>query len=382
MTTYVDPAVRPRPVDDEEPPAKRKDPLWAKLCLILGALVMIGSGALIIVPKLVANWALDQVPQEEIIPEELLGKNIEGDINLLLLGMDERKGHSDESVRADTIIIVHIPKTHDQIFMISLPRDAEVDIPDFPKTGFRGHRTKINAAFSGGAQKDGKPDNSPAGRRNGAELTMRTINDLVPGGLKFNGVVVINFEGFREILKAIGGVRMCPSMEVRSIHFDKNDKYHTKKLDYDLRKVYKKGCQNFEYWEALDFARQRYSLPNADYTRQANQQLLLMAIFKKLASKGTLTDPGKLLKLQQRAGDLLTLDLGQQEIIDWIFTLRSLGPEDLVMIKTNGGRINSIGNGNERLNETTMQLLKAVNQDKVYDFVLKHPDWVATEKRG
>jgi anionic cell wall polymer biosynthesis LytR-Cps2A-Psr (LCP) family protein len=383
MTTYVDPAVRPRRVGDDVPPPKRKDPLWAKLCLILGALVMIGSGALIVVPKLVANWAIDDIPQQEIIPDELIGKSIEGDINLLLLGMDERKGQTNQSIRADTIIIVHIPKTHDQVFMISLPRDAEVQIPDFPKTGFRGWRTKINAAFAGGARtKDGRPDNSPEGRRNGAELTIRTINNLVPGGLKFNGVAVINFEGFREILKAIGGVRMCPKVEVRSIHFDKNDKYHTQKVPYYSRKIYKKGCQNFEYWEALDFARQRYGFDNGDYTRQAHQQLLLMAIFKKLASKGTLTDPGKLLKLQKSAGDLLTLDLGKQDIVDWIFTLRSLGPEDLVMIKTNGGRINSIGNGNERLNETTLQLLKAVNEDKVYDFVLKHPDWVTTEKGG
>jgi LCP family protein required for cell wall assembly len=385
MTTYVDPAVRPRRrVDDDVPPPKRKDPLWAKLCLIMGALVMIGSGALIVVPKLIANWAIDDIPQQEIIPDELIGANIEGDINLLLLGMDERKGVTNQSIRADTIIIVHIPKTHDQIFMISLPRDAEVRIPDYPPTNFRGWRTKINAAFAAGARtKDGsRPDNSPEGRRRGAELTMRTINELVPGGLKFNGVVVINFEGFREILKVIGGVRMCIDEETRSIHFDKNDKYHTQKVPYNLRKIYKKGCQNLEYWEALDFARQRYGFANGDYTRQRHQQQLLMAMFKKLASKGTLTDPGKLLKLQQAAGDLLTLDLGKTEVVDWIFTLRSLGPEDIVMIKTNGGKINSIGNGNERLNETTMELLRAVHDDTVYDFVLAHPDWVATEKGG
>ena len=37
---------------------------------------------------------------------------------------------------ADTIIIVHIPASHDQVYMISLPRDLEVAIPDFPPTGF------------------------------------------------------------------------------------------------------------------------------------------------------------------------------------------------------------------------------------------------------
>ena len=46
-----------------------------------------------------------------------------------MLGMDERSSKSKDLIRADTIIIAHIPKTHDRIFLISLPRDAEVQIP-------------------------------------------------------------------------------------------------------------------------------------------------------------------------------------------------------------------------------------------------------------
>ncbi len=382
MTIYADPAARPRrrSVDNERPqrPKRPRDPLWARICLIIGALVMVASGTMVVLPKVLANWAGGNIPRQPLIPEDLIGANIDGAINLLLLGMDERAGNSTEPLRADTIIIVHIPKTHDNVYMISLPRDAEVNIPDFPETDFKGWRTKINAAFAGGARLDGKPDPSPEGRQRGAQLTMMTINNLVPGGLKFNGAAIINFAGFKGVLKAIDGVDMCVDVETRSIHYDKNNKYHTV-VPYADRKIYKVGCRHMTYIEALDFARQRH-FDNGDYTRQRHQQQLLLAMFRKLTSKGVLTDLGKLTELQKSAGDLLTLDLGKTEIADWAFTLKGLRADNVVMIKTNGGKVTPVGNGNERLSEETMDLLKAVHDDTVFEFLVQHPTWIATEK--
>src|SRR4029078_9890281 len=117
------------------------------------------------------------------------------------------------------------------------------------------------------------------------------------------------------------------------------------------------------------------------YVRQRHQQQLLMAIFKKLTSKGTLTDINKVRELQKVAGDLLTLDLGKSNILDWIFTLKSLGPEELTMIKTNGGKLLSIpGSSDQQLSDDSMKLLQAVHDDNIYDFLVQHPDWIATEK--
>jgi LCP family protein required for cell wall assembly len=387
MTTYVDPRALPRRrgVNAEPPPwpprgpaapEKRRDPLWAKLCIIFGALVMVLSGVGVVVPRVLANWATGDIPIEELIPAELQGENIDGAINLLLLGMDERK-NSTALIRADTIIIAHIPETHDQVYLISLPRDLEVAIPDFEPTNFRGFRTKINAAFAFGARdKDGKPDNSARGRQLGANLTMQTINNLVPGGLKFNGAAIINFAGFKSILEAIEGVQMCVDVETRSIHYDKNGKYHTEVTNVSQRKVYKKGCYHMEGWEALDFARQRKGLAEGDYARQRHQQQLLMAMFKKMMSKGVVTDPGKIAELQKVAGDLLTLDLGKTAVLDWVFTLKGIGADGIVPIMTNGGKYTPIGNGNERLSEDSMELLKAVHDDTVFDFLSAHPDWI------
>ena len=362
------------------PPEKSKprDPLWAKLCIILGAVIAVVSGSVVIVPKALAGWATANIDQEKFIPSEIAGKNIDGPINVLLIGMDERSGGK-ALIRSDTIIIAHIPATHDRVYLISIPRDTYVRIPDYPPSGFVGWSTKINAAFAYGASKDGKVDPTPEGRRRGAELLMLTINNLVPGGIQFHGAAIINFDGFLKVLEAIDGVHMCVDVETRSQHYNKDGvRKGYKYWPYSQQKVYPVGCYHMEPWEALDFSRQR-NFPNGDYTRQKHQQMLLMAMLKKIASKGTLTDLNKVLELQKVAGDLLTLDLQAAPIEDWFFTLRNLRPDDLVMIKTNGGKVNPNPNGEgELLTEDSLELLQAVQQDKVFEFLTKHRDWIAS----
>ena len=396
MTTYADPgakAPRPRrPVDDAPPRKPRNkrngkgskrppDPTWAKWCMILGSIVMVISGGAVVVPKVITAWFTKDLDFQTIVPVDQQPASIDGPINMLLLGMDQRTGAEAEgAIRADSIIIVHIPATHDKVYLVSLPRDAEVKIPDYPKTNFTGFTTKINAAFAAGAQRNGQPDPSPEGRARGAELTILTINGLVPGGLKFNGALILNYEGFLSILKVLGGVDMCVDEEVWSIHYDRNgNKAKYGDLDDGVGKYYPVGCYYMQDWEALDFARQRH-LADGDYGRQRHQQQLIKAIIKKMTSMGVLTDLGKIKQLKEAAGDLLTLDLGTVPIEEWLFTLKSLRADDLVMIKTNDGKFVSTGDGNQLLNDDSLELLRSVQADTVGDFLLQHPDWVATDK--
>jgi hypothetical protein len=141
MTTYADPPPprtgnRPRWRDGRPPPRPNrqvlKDPLWAKLCVILGAVVMAVSGLTVVVPKIAAAWFTSGIDKIDAIPDELKGTDISGPINFLLLGMDDREGEGVDGARADSIVLVHVPAAHDRVFMISLPRDARVQIPPFP----------------------------------------------------------------------------------------------------------------------------------------------------------------------------------------------------------------------------------------------------------
>jgi LCP family protein required for cell wall assembly len=273
--------------------------------------------------------------------------------------------------------------------MISLPRDAEVAIPDYPKTKFTGFRDKINAAFAHAAvTPDGHRDPSPDGRARGTELTIKTINNLVPGGMTFNGAAVINFDGFQSVLDAIGGVYMCVDEDVWSIHYLANGtRTYADLPEYQAKasgKHYTKGeCRDMLPWEALDYSRQRYYLADGDgdYGRQRHQQQLIKAIVKKVSSGDTITDFGTITKLRKAAGDLLTMDLGNTNIEDWVLTLSKLRADDIVMVKTNGGQFANIpGTSNEQLTPDTLQLLKAVQDDTVFDFLTTHQDWIAADQ--
>ncbi|MGW5669876.1 LCP family protein, partial [Micromonospora sp. NPDC003776] len=144
--------------------------------------------------------------------------------------------------------------------------------------------------------------------------------------------------------------------------------------------VHKKGCREMEGWEALDYARQRYGLPNGDYDRQQNQQQLIKAMARKATDKGMLTNPLKLNQLIKAAGKAFILDTGGAPIADFIFTLKGVTGNDLVTLRTNGGSFSTAASGREMLNDTSRQMFQAVKNDKLADFVVANPSVLSTRK--
>src|SRR5690606_37401698 len=110
--------------------------LWATLSVILGALALVASGGVVVAPRLVQRLFLPQdVNAGAPIPDDIRGEDISGAINFLLLGMDNPDTPGQTDRRADSIVLVHIPSTHDVAYMISFPRDTRAVIPAYPATG-------------------------------------------------------------------------------------------------------------------------------------------------------------------------------------------------------------------------------------------------------
>ncbi|SCE71253.1 cell envelope-related function transcriptional attenuator common domain-containing protein [Micromonospora viridifaciens] len=379
----VPPIVPPRPGPGDRGPGgakkkkrtKRKDPLWARLTLIFGAVLMMTSGIAIVGSKALIGQATSGIAQRNLLggagkTEAEGGKNLDGPIDMLLLGVDARERWAADDVRADTIIILHIPASHDQAYLISIPRDTEAEIP--------GHGTeKINSAFFFGAQNGG-------GWEGGAQLMAKTIKNMT--GISFDGAAIINFGGFKGVIDALGSVRICVSHEVPSHHMSLVD--GKPMWNADAKKtgkprtpvVHKKGCRQMAGWEALDYARQRYGLPGGDYDRQQNQQQLIKAMAKKATEKGMLTNPIKLKQLINAAGKAFILDTGQVDVADFIFTLKGVTGNDLITLRTNGGTFATNANNRESLNELSVQMFTAVKQDKLADFVVANPEVLSTRK--
>ena len=361
---------------------RRKDPLWAKMTLVFGAVLMMGSGAGIVGTKWMVSSATSAVTQDNLLGNTKKsaaegGNSLKGPIDLLLLGVDARKRWDVDDLHADTIIILHIPASHDQAYLVSVPRDTEVQVPAFAKSRYPGGTAKATEAFFHGAQNGG-------GWAGGAQLMAQTLRNTT--GISFDGAAIIDFNGFKGVIDALKGVRMCVDQRVRSHHMvmvGGKPMYLA-----DARKTgrsqtpiwHEKGCKDMEGWEALDYARQRYGLEKGDYDRQRHQQQLIKAMAKKASNSGVLTNPVKVSALMKAAGKAFVLDTGGVPVADFIFTLKGVAANDLVLLRSNNGDFAGNPNGRESITPKTMAMYKAVKQDKLADFIIGNPDVVAKEK--
>ncbi len=377
-------------------PGRRRDPRWARVAVVVGALLMIVSGGSVAAGNLLLVHYTSGITHKGGLGHAAAtdpkgGTSIEGPINLLLVGIDERTGDAAGGARADSIIVAHVPATHDAVYLASIPRDTRVPIPANRATGYAGGTDKINAAFQFGYQNGG-------GRDGGIALLADTVSNLAGGHLKFNGAAIVNFDGLKNLVKAVGGVRMYVDEKVTSIHIGENAKTGKVGVPYFIRddgtpaglrpnmkpKVYEEGWHDFSDWEALDYVRQRDLLAkgDGDYGRQRHQQQFLKAVMAKTTSTGVLTNPIKVNAVLKSVGKAVSFYNNNVDIADWIFTLKGLSTEKLTMIKTNAGdfkpvRINGVEY--EQLSPDSMELLRTMTTDTVETFTATHPTWIAQD---
>jgi LCP family protein required for cell wall assembly len=375
-----------RPVLPPAPPggrkARGKDPLWARLTVILGALLMMGSGAGIVGSKWFIGNATSTITQENLLGDTVKteaqgGKSLDGPIDMLLMGVDARARWAVDELHADTIIILHIQASHDQAYLVSIPRDLAVQVPQFPPSRYPGGTAKATEAFFHGAQNGG-------GWAGGAQLMAKTLRNAT--GISFDGAAIIDFNGFKGVIDALDGVKMCVDQQVKSHHmYIVNGKPMYKA---DARKLgnlrnpvlHKKGCREMEGWEALDYARQRYGLTNGDYDRQRHQQQLIKAMAKKASSSGVMTNLTKVNQLIKAAGKAFVLDTGGTPVADYLFTMKGVAANDLILLRTNNGTFAGDGSGRETITDASREMFQALKDDKLAEYVISHPEVIAKEK--
>jgi len=361
-------------------PKKHKAPLWAKLLTVFGVvLTMVSAGGIVasryFLSQLTGNiQTTSSVLDDKAVGGASAGKLPDGAMNLLMLGLDTRAGWEakGQTSRSDTILILHITAAHDQAYMISIPRDMIADIPADRSIGFNGSREKINSAYAYGSM-------NGRGWTGGAKLATKAVHELT--GISFDGVVVIDFDGFKGILEAMGGVHMCVDKDMWSSHYTVDAKGKVQYAvgadpTYPPRNAlwFRKGCRDMQPWEALEFSRLRHST-NGDYDRQRHQQQLLRAMAKKATSAGIMTSPAKVSKILSAAGSSLKMDTHGVPINDFVFGLKNLAAADLIPIKTNGGTFATSGSG-EGATDVTKGLFRAASADSLGEFLVTHPELI------
>ena len=183
--------------------------------------------------------------------------------NLLFIGSDARGGLAG---RSDVIVLMHVAGDRRTVTLVHFPRDLYVSIP--------GHgKDKINAAYAYG----------------GAPLLVRTLQDLV--GVPIDHVALTNFEGFKNMTDAVGGVNVY----VEEPSSGPTYSFH-------------KGYQQMDGAQALAFVRERKQLSEGDISRGRRQQAFIKALLLKSLSKDVLTNPVRLAQFVDAGTKNLVVD--------------------------------------------------------------------------
>lgn len=219
--------------------------------------------------------------------------------------MGTDKSHPDAQeqagdARTDTIILMHIPSDQDQAYLVSIPRDLWVSVPQKATDAQCGsRRAKINSAYAWGE----------------LPLLVKTVECFTT--VRIDHVIQIDFGGFREVVDALGGIDMPIERSIESIH-------------RPYRK-FTKGKMHLNGAEALDYVRQRKQFPDGDFARMRHQQTLLKVMMDEAASTQTLTNPQKFSAFVNAMSKAVKVD-ENFSLLDMAIQFRSLRSNDMVFL--------------------------------------------------
>ena len=184
-------------------------------------------------------------------------------ITILVLVVDRRASGGDQN--ADVIILARLDLRTKQVLAVGIPRDLLVEIPGYGPG-------KINGAYNLGVR--ASPDDPVAG----VALMRDTVEDNF--GVTIDHYVLVDFEGFTEVVDAVGGVDVTvPDL----IH---DDNYPTEDFGTEVV-VFEPGPQHMDGERALKYARTRNA--DNDDARRERQFQILRALFDEGQSLGSLT---------------------------------------------------------------------------------------------
>jgi LCP family protein required for cell wall assembly len=203
-----------------------------------------------------------------------LGWKIKHDerINILLLGYGG-PGH-DGPYLTDSIMLLSIRPGMREAIMVSLPRDLWVKIPALPGTGYM--TGKLNSAYAIGTDHNSYPNvrNDWKTDTGGGDLAAATVSQVT--GQPIDYWVGLDFKAFRDVVNALGGVRIDVPTALDDPYFPIGESTGMMHVHIDA------GWQQFDGERALQYTRSRET--TSDFDRSRRQQLVMLAVRQRVFS--------------------------------------------------------------------------------------------------
>jgi LCP family protein required for cell wall assembly len=190
-------------------------------------------------------------------------------LNILLIGSDQRP--QEGTFNTDTLIVASIDPTTRQVAMFSLPRDStNIPLPPGPLrnayASYGGvYPKKINSLFTTVRNRADLVSGTSRTRGfNGLKLVLGNLY-----GLDIKYFVEVNFEGFRQVVDALGGVTINVQVPVV-------DNLYPSDSGRTARVYIPAGIQHMTGAQALVYARSRHG--SDDFDRGARQQRVITSM--------------------------------------------------------------------------------------------------------
>lgn len=289
----------------------RKRLKWASL--LIGLIILLIGGFLLVKAWQVGS-RMFQGNMFGIFQRQQLKMDAHGRSNALILGSTDDMAGRDGANLTDSMMVVSVNQEKKDAYMFSIPRDLWVDYDKACESGLQG---KINAYYACSAPGEGKEAEMAR-----MEATKNFVGDLF--GMEIHYVAHINTVVIRDGVDAVGGITVNVESNdprgVRDSTFDDmcDDAPNLCPSGHfmDFKKGQNKmnGTQAMTFLQARGLGAQSYGFEGNNFSRERNQQLVLMALKEKATSSGTFTDITKVMGLMDAMGDNLRTNVDSKEI--------------------------------------------------------------------
>ena len=275
--------------------------------------------------------------------------------NILIMGSDSREGSNGsygnvDGARSDTTLLVHVYEGREAATVVSIPRDSFVEIAGCKMLNGEQsdpYKTKFNAAFAIG----------------GPICTVKTVEKLT--NVRINNFVVVDFEAFKKVVDAIGGVEVC----LTSPAYDPVVPGRGGSgLDLPA------GYSTISGEQALAFVRARESLGDgSDLSRITRQQEFIASMIRGMTEKGLLTNPGMIYRVLNAVTTSITTNPEFAKISslqEFALSLGNLKPGKINFVTT---PYEMVGGGNVGWTAEADELWSAMRLDKPWPPVVPSP---------
>ncbi len=292
----------------------------------------------------------------DIIQNKPLKQDANGRSNILVLGTSQDDPGHEAGYLTDSIMILSVDQKNKNAYMISIPRDLEVQYEQACMSGYQG---KINVYYS---CVGGGTDNIDSER---AALTKESgfIGGIV--GLDIQYGVNVNYTVMRELVSAVGGITVTIESRDPRGQMDSNFDWKCGVGDRKVSRAevlrrcppsghfidYPNGPVTLDAEHALYLAQARgdisptYGFEQSNFDREKNQQKIVKAIREKALSAGVLTDFGRVSGVIDALGNNLRTTFESSEIRTLVSLAKDIKDSDIKSIPLNDPA-NPILNGN------------------------------------